>query len=358
MKRGLRVLLAAAALAASPALAAEECAADGALDYVCGPEKPEDVLALPGGPWLIASGFAPGAGLKLVDTRSRRFETWFRGTPDQVAPDRIAYPACPGALDPKLFNARGLALRRLGDGRWRLLAVNHGGRESIEVFDVALKGGTPTLTWRGCLPMPPGQVGNSVTSFADGTVLVTVLTRPGATIADFVAGRPTGGVWEHRPGGDGFRLLPGTELPGNNGLEVDPDERRFYVVAFGWHAVVVYDRRDTAVPLARIDAHDFMPDNIHWSDGRLLLAGMRLDEPACGGLRRVVDGVADPMLCHRGWVVGELDLAARRVRTVAYGAPQPGFNGLSAAAIAGGALWLGSFQSGRLAIVRGWSRAR
>lgn len=330
--------------------AAPPCPADDELSYVCGPTKPEDVLALPGTPWLIASGFAPGAGLKLVDTRNRRFIPWYTAAPDQIAPDADAARLCPGPVDAALFNTRGLSLRSIGTGRWRLLVVNHGGRESIERFEVDARGASPRLTWRGCLPMPPGQVGNAVASFADGTTLVTVLTRPGTTIADFVAGRITGGVWQWRPCDAGWTLLPGTQLPGNNGLEVDPDQRRFYVIAFGWHAVVVFDRADPRAPLARIEAPDFMPDNIHWTAGRLLLAGMRLDEPACGGLRPIVDGVADPMLCHRGWIVGEL--RDGRIATVAYGRPQPGFNGLSAAAIAGRDLWLGSFQAGRLAIVR------
>ncbi|WP_174279218.1 hypothetical protein [Sphingomonas bacterium] len=352
---GLLALLPAAARAQGPA---PPCPSDTELAYVCGPEKPEDVVAIPGTRWLIASGFAPGAGLKLVDGPARTAARWYDGAPDRIAFDRRAYPHCPGPVDPALFNARGLSLRRTGPNRWLLLVVNHGGRQSIELFDVAVTGATdgpaPQLTWRGCLPMPDGQVGNAVAAFADGSVLATVLTRPGTTIADFVAGRATGGVWQWRPGDSAFALLPGTELPGDNGLETDPDEHRFYVVAFGWHAVVVFDRADTRRPVARIEAPDFMPDNIHWSDGRLLLAGMRLDEPACGGLRRVVDGVADPMLCHRGWVVGELLRPAGRIATVAYGRPQPGFNGLSAAAIANGELWLGSFQAGRLALVRGW----
>jgi hypothetical protein len=343
-----------ALMAATLGSAASEpsCAPDPQLDYVCGPQKPEDVLAIPGTPWLIASGFAPGAGLKLVDTRSRHATPWFTGAREQIAPDRLAASGCPGPLAPELFNARGLSLRAVGRDRWQLLVVNHGGRESIERFEVTLRSGRPRLTWRGCLMMPAGQVGNSVAAFADGTILVTVLTRPGTSIADFVQGKVTGGVWQHRPGDESFTLLPGTELPGNNGIEVDPDERHFYVVAFGWHAVVVFDRTQTRTPIARIEAPDFMPDNIHWSGGRLLLAGMRLDEPACGGLRPVVNGVADPMLCHRGWIVGEVDLSRRRVSTVAYGTPQPGFNGLSAATFVGDELWLGSFQSNRLAIVR------
>jgi hypothetical protein len=338
-------LLSAALAAASPG----DCPPDPQLSYVCGPVKPEDLLALPDTHWLVASGFASGAGLKLVDPAARSYEHWFTGAAEQISPDLEAYPNCPGPLDPALFNARGLSLRQTGQNRWRLLAVNHGGREAIEVFDVATNKGEPSLTWLGCLPLPAGQVGNSVAGFADGTVLVTVLTRPGTTIADFVQGRITGAVWSWSPGAAGFTQLPGTALPGNNGLEIDPDQQHFYVVAFGWHAVLVYDRRDTARPLARIEAPGFMPDNIHWSGGRLLLAGMRLDEPACGGLRKVVDGVADPMLCHRGWVVGELDPRRRKISVVAEGPPQPGFNGLSVAAIAGKELWLGSFQSRRLA---------
>ena len=342
-------LLAALALAAA---APADCASEGSFDYVCGPEKPEDLLVLPGTPWLVASGFAQGAGLKLVDTRSRAWRKWYAGGA-QVRWDRQTFPHCPGPLDPALFNARGLALRQMGEARWRLLAVNHGGREAIEAFDVVAGQGEPSLVWRGCLPMPEGQVANSVASFADGTVLTTVLTRPGTTIADFVQGRITGAVWQWRPGDAAFSEVPGTQAPGNNGLEVDPDERHFYVVAFGWHAVLVFDRMAPGAPPERIEAPDFMPDNIHWTGGRLLLTGMRLDEPACGGLRKVVEGKADPMLCHRGWEVGELDLAARRVSTFAYGLPQGGFNGHSSAALVGGELWLGSFQSGRLAILRG-----
>ncbi|NIJ07600.1 sugar lactone lactonase YvrE [Sphingomonas vulcanisoli] len=330
------------------------CSADSDLSYVCGPEKPEDVLAIPGTRWLITSGYSDGAGLKLVDVEQRRFMRWFNGTPAQTEFDRRSYPHCPGPVDPAKFNDRGLSLRKLGKDHWQLLVVNHGGRQSVEVFDVLTGSDTPNLRWRGCIPMPDGQVGNSVASFSDGTVLVTVLTRPGTTIADFVQGRSTGAVWQWRPGDATFMQMTGTELPGNNGLETDPDDRHFYVVAFGWHAVLVYDRADTRKAIERIDAPDFMPDNIHWSEGHLLLAGMRLDEPACGGLRPVVGGIADPMLCHRGWIVGELDRAHHRIATFAYGRPQTGFNGLSAATIAGGSLWLGSFQAGRLAIVRDW----
>jgi hypothetical protein len=328
------------------------CQPDAELSYVCGLQRPEDVLVIPGTSWLVVSGFAPGAGLHFIDARRRTVLPAYRGLPAQVDPDRRHHPQCSEPVDPALFNARGLALRALSARVFELLVVNHGGREAIEKFELRVEADVPQLRWRGCLPMPAGQVANAVAAFPDGAVLATVLTRPGTTIADFVSGHNTGAVWQWQPGTAAFQQMTGTELPGNNGLEVDPDGKHFYVVAFGWHAVAVFDRNGSAGPIDMIAAPDFMPDNIHWSGGRLLLAGMRYDEPACGGTRKIVDGVADPMLCHRGWVVGELDLAHRRIATVAYGHPAPNFNGLSAAAQVNGELWLGSFQSDRVAVVK------
>jgi len=341
------------ALGWQPPASDTACTPSAALRFICGADRPEDLAQIPDSPWLIASGFSPGAGLKLVDIRSRSLRRWYSRSPDQIAYDASAYPSCPGPPDPALLTTRGLSLRRLRDGRFRLHAVNHGGRESIEIFDVTLaRAGEPRLQWIGCLPMPGGLVANAVATWSDGTVLVTVLTRPGTGIADFVRGFPTGGVYQWRPGEAGFRLLRGTELPGNNGLETSRDDRFFYVVAFGWHSIFIYARSDTSHPVRRILAPDFMPDNIHWSGRRLLTAGMRYREPACGGLRWIVDNVADPMLCHRGYVVAELNPATGMLSTIADAGPDPAFNGVSAASIIGDVLWLGSYQADRLAYRR------
>ena len=324
------------------------CSPTGELSFVCGAENPEDLARIPGTRWMIASGFAAEAGLKLVDTRAKRLSRWQPDIPP-VAPPAAVPPPCPSRLDARSLNAHGLSLRSRGDGRYTLHVVNHGGRESIEVFEVDARPDRPTLSWAGCLPMPAGLAANSVATFSDGTVLTTVLTRPGTTIADFVAGRATGGVYQSTLGDAAFRLLPGTELPGNNGLETSRDDGEFYVVAFGWHAVVVYKRDDTSHPLRRAVAPDFMPDNIHWDGGRLIAAGMRYDEPACGGLRGAVGGVADPMTCHRGYVAAVFEPGTGAFRTLAYGPPNPAFNDVSSAVVIGDELWLGAFKSDRLA---------
>lgn len=341
--------LAGAANSAAQQQTSSECDASSQFAFVCGAERPEDLARIGDTRWLIASGFAQGAGLKLIDTRTPSIELWFRGERGQIARDRRMYPHC--ARPPAIaeFNARGISLRAYADRRATLHVVNHGGRESIEVFDVDWRAQHPQIRWRGCIPLPGGLVANSVATFSDGTVLFTVLTRPGMSITDFVRGENTGGVYAWRPGETEPRLLPGTEFPGNNGLETARDGRSFFVVAFGLRQIIKFDRYDTSAPLARATAPGFMPDNIHWDGARLLTAGMAHDEPACGGVRRIIDGVADTMRCHRGYVVAELDAESLDFRVIAYGEPDPVFNGVSSAVLIENTLWLGSYQADRVA---------
>jgi hypothetical protein len=333
---------------ASPATA---CAATAQFSFVCGADKPEDLAHIPGTPWMIASGFAKGAGLKLVDTRHRTARLWFTGRPDQIASDP-GLGDCNQPPDVALFTARGLSLRVVAPGKARLHVVNHGGRESIEVFSVDFSDSKqmPTLTWQGCLLMPPDHTANSVTTYSDGTVLATVLTRPGTSITDFVLGRLTGGVYQRGPHDTAFHLLPGTQLPGNNGLAAARDDSGFYVIAFGLRQVLAFDRGDSSAPLWRLTVPDFMPDNIHWDGDRLIMAGMMRDEPACGGIRRIINGVADGMTCHRGYAVAQVDPVSQRLTMLAYGPPDPQFNGVSAAVLIGQRLWLGSYQADRIAV--------
>jgi hypothetical protein len=121
------------------------------------------------------------------------------------------------------------------------------------------------------------------------------------------------------------------------------------VVAFGWHAVVVYSRSDTSKPLRIVTAPGFMPDNIHWDGERLIAGGMQLDEPACGGLRKITDGKADGMLCHRGYSIAQLDASAGRFSLIAHSGPDAIFNGVSGAVLVGNELWLSSYQADRIA---------
>ena len=347
----LWVSLASAALAGTAPAGAQSAAAcqpTQGLYFVCGASKPEDLAHIPGGPWLIASGFSNGAGLKLIDTSALTVRTWYTGSAAQIRRDGI-FGGCSSPPDPKTFNVQGISLRLSASGIHTLYATNHGGRESVEIFSVDARSPVPDLTWTGCAALPEGVAANAVASFSDGTILITELTRPGTTIADFVNGRKTGAVYSLAPGAGSFMRLAGTELPGNNGLETAPDDSEFYVVAFGWHAVVAFSRSDTSKALRKSIAPGFMPDNIHWDNGRLIAAGMQTDEPACGGLRKIISGSADGMLCHRGYVVAELEPQSMVYRIIAYAEPDPVFNGVSGAVLIGNQLWLSSYQADRIA---------
>src|SRR5690348_13256446 len=83
--------------------------------FVCGADHPEDLALVPGTHWVVASGFASGAGIKLVDTRKRTLRRWYTGATSQVSHDTSAFPHCPGPPDATALNAQGMSLRRIND---------------------------------------------------------------------------------------------------------------------------------------------------------------------------------------------------------------------------------------------------
>jgi hypothetical protein len=164
-----------------------------------------------------------------------------------------------------------------------------------------------------------------------------------------MVGKITGGVYVWKPVDKTWRLLPGTELAGNNGIEISKDEKEIYLAVSGTHSVDIYSLADTSRPLRRVEFKWFNVDNIHWSGDQLLTAGVMEDEPACNGTRKeMVENKLDPN-CHRGWVVARLDPAAGTYRVLAYGPAIAEFGGVSTAQIVGGNLWLTSNQMDRAA---------
>jgi hypothetical protein len=186
-----------------------------------------------------------------------------------------------------------------------------------------------------------------VTATRDGTVLIDVQMHAGRT--NFIGGEITGGVWQWSPTDKSLKLLPGTELAGNNGIEISPDEKEFYIAVSGTQTVAIYDRADTTKPARTIRTPWFNLDNIHWSNGKLVAAGMMFDEPACGGTRKQIQDAHGNLNCHRGWVAAQLDPVAMTWHILAYGEPNPDFGGIATALVTGNTLWLSSFQMDRVA---------
>ncbi|MFG6637791.1 hypothetical protein ACGYJ8_17830 [Sulfitobacter sp. 1A12126] len=132
-------------LAQTTPAAAEDCADAKGVSFICGTNNVEDLVTLPGDGWVIGSDLA-GAGqqgylwLFNADHSVRRIE-----------PDEITIgsgrddPACPGAPDWSILEPHGLAFRAEGEGG-TLVAINHGGRETIKNFDIAIVAEGPQLT--------------------------------------------------------------------------------------------------------------------------------------------------------------------------------------------------------------------
>jgi hypothetical protein len=183
----------------------------------------------------------------------------------------------------------------------------------------------------------------------DGTIYNSVQLKNGAKQADYFVGKVTGGLYQWKPSDNVWRLLPGTEFAGNNGVEISKDEKEIYQAVSGSHSIEIISLADTARPVRRIELKWFNVDNIHWSGDQLLTAGVIEDEPACGGTRKeMIEKALDPA-CHRGFVVARIDPAAATYRVLAYGPAIAEFGGASTAQIVGGNLWITSNQMDRAA---------
>jgi len=348
MKQTLALALLGGALGAVALLDAQPnaCAPSGGLTFICGVQNPEDLVIVPNTRWMLASGMAPGSGLHVVDTQAKTGRKIFTAGTAAVRADRTRFSNCPGPLDPAQMVLHGLSLRPAPGGRYTVYATNHGGRESVEAFELDVSGPAPAATWVGCVLLPTGMAANSVAAFSDGTLVATVLILPGRTFEDALAGRTTGIVLQWTPGTPAFRTLPGTELSANNGIETSPDDREFYVASTPTKRIVAFSRVGPHKPLRVAQLKEMGPDNVRlMADGRLITAGMIDDEPACGGPPKTEESIR----CPRGYAVVTIDPKTMTPTELARGPRTTAFTGTAMAAVVGNDLWLGSFFADRLA---------
>ena len=328
---------------AAPVEAVEGCAPTDDLSFICGMASPEDLVLVPDTRWLIASGMQAGSGLYAIDTTAKTATPLLAGGLETRA-DAARFASCAGPLDPTQAILHGLSLRPAQDGVYTLYATNHGGRESVEVFELDASGALPAVTWVGCVPMVDDLEANSVAVFDDGTMLATVVILPEFTFEEMFSGVATGAVFQWTPGDDTFTRLAGTELVGNNGIETSPDGTTFYVAPSGGRELVAFSRAEVPEILWRAPL-GFPPDNVRLVGGRLIAAGMVDDEPACGGPPVSAEGIQ----CPRGYQVAAIDPATGAVTEIARGPAAPPYTGTATAIPVGDELWLSSFNSDRVA---------
>ncbi len=325
-----------------------DCGGSGGLEFVCDIRNAEDLVLVPGTPWIIASGFAPGAGISLIDSRNGAHSTLYPGESPRASHDPL-FADCATPPVPATLVTHGLNLRPGSIGHSTLYAVGHGAREAIEVFDVDATGVQPALTWKGCVPMPEGLAANSVASFVDGSLVATILLTPDKTFGDLFTREPTGAVVEWSPGKRGFQTIRGSELPGNNGIEVSADGREIFVASTGLQTIVVFSRANPTKQLRTTRPLPFMPDNVHWDlDGRLLTAGMKDDAPACGGRPGPRQDFEQFSTCPRGFVAMAIDPVTMKETLLAKGPANPAFSNATMVLEVDKRFWIGTFSGDRV----------
>jgi sugar lactone lactonase YvrE len=329
----------------------DACPASAEYNFLCGPGNAEDLVLVPDTKWIIASGMAPGASIYLIDSQQKTWSALYPADAPRARQDMAVFGACPGSPDPNHFVSHGLNLRPGAGGHSTLYVVGHGGREAIEVFDVDATGSSPALTWTGCVEMPEGMVANSVASFSDGSLVATVPLHPDKEIADAIAGEVTGAVYHWSPGDAGFTIIPGTELPYANGIEVSSDGREIYVASSGLLTVTAFSNSRPARALRVTEPMAIVPDNLHMAaDGSLVTAGLVADDPRCGNVQGPAKfDLKEFASCPRPFMALAIDPQSMDGTVLAAGSAHEQFSNITMALQVGGELWLGSFAGDRIA---------
>jgi hypothetical protein len=326
-----------------------ECQDAAGLHVVCDLQNPEDLALLSDGRTLIMSQFGsmshdrPGSiALLDLETEAVRVVHPVDGDEGALQPTPgWGDPECPGPAG-AAFNPHGIDLAHRPDGRLQLLVVNHGGRESIEIFEVDESASPAEVHWRGCVVAGYELYINDVVHVPEGGFLVTHMMDRESSNWDLLRasiGLDTGRVYSWRPV-RGFEPVPGTDAPFPNGIELSPDGRTIYLNVYLPGEVRRIDRASgellagTKVP---------SPDNSSWGrDGRLLVASHR------GGfsdMRLCIDVYSGA--CPMPFAILALDPETLEAETL-FEHEGPPMGGGTVAIDTGSELLIGSFAADRL----------
>ena len=327
------------------------CEAVGPAQPICGFQNPEDLAPLPGDQALIVSeygeveGGKPGTlALLVLATDTRR--VLFRGGDATGAPHAgWGDPKCPGPPTAE-FSPHGIDLAPRPDGALQLLAVQHGGRESVEFFEVTGAGADWKLAWRGCVLAPPDASLNEVVAIPGGGFLTTkMMSLAGGFEQLTEVSGPTGVVYEWSAA-SGFQTVRGTAGALPNGVEISPDGKTIFLNLSMGNAL---RRVDRATGKIEGEAQVPAPDNVTWTpDGkRLLVASLRSLDPAeftvCQGLERGA--------CPLAFAIVAVDPVALTTETVFVGDGPP-MGGGTVGLQVGDELFVGSFAGDRVLRVK------
>jgi hypothetical protein len=323
------------------------CDRIGSATPVCGFQNPEDLALLPDGRHVIVSEYGDGGArpgrISLLDLASGQHESLYAGG-GPAGPGPWGAPDC--GPPSTAFSPHGIHVSKRSDGALQLLVVQHGDRESVEMFEVTQPGGDSgwQLAWRGCAVAPEGGL-NDVVALPEGGFLVTRFAPSGRlsmmlAFGKAALGLDTGWVyaWSRE---QGFSEVPGTRAPGPNGIELSADGEKIFLDATLASEVRRIDRRTGAIEARASVQH---PDNLTWArDGRLRVASLRAamrEVVACSGL--------DHGSCPAPFAIVALDPETMEGRTVYEGGPGTPSGAGTVGLEVPGELLIGTFAGDRI----------
>ncbi len=160
-----------------------------------------------------------------------------------------------------------------------------------------------------------------------------------------LAGENNGALWEWHTG-TGWKMVPGSEASGANGLEISKDGRLLYVAAWGSQNFFRLSRGQTPVKRDVVPL-GFRVDNVRWApDGSLLAAGQGGAPNAAAALGTPQGGAAPAQTTN----VVRIDPASLKVQEIIRHPNGAEFGAGTVAVQIGKEIWVGSFRGDRIAI--------
>ena len=259
--------------------------------FILGVYNVEDLLQIPGTRWIVGggiTGYGPGFNDQVITKNYFHLfdvetETGERVDSYKIAirPDRDTYPETTPP-DWETFSPHGISFGMQEGKTIKLYACNHGGRESVEAFEIDFSGDTPNFTWLGAVIAQEDFWPDAVAALPDGGLVVTStgnpLQDPEEAVKLQVKGEPVGNTRLWYPE-SGWEDLPGSEkISTPNGILVSPDGKQIFIAASTGFSVLRIDRSVNPPIVEKADVGG-IPDNIRWSaDGKSMLAGVHTAE--------------------------------------------------------------------------------
>lgn len=325
---------------------------------LCGWQNPEDMAVLPDDHHVIVSeygrldGTITGA-LSLLDLRTETRQELYRSGSTKGAGPWGASDCLNAPGDE--FSPHGIHFSQRGDRQMQLLVVQHGGRESVEMFKVIQSPDGWRLEWRGCVIAPVGSMLNDVVATPGGGFLVTnMATKRDGMLAqifqymkDSLFGVKSGFVLAWQPD-QGFERLASSEGLAANGIEISPDGETIYVNYSMNGELRRINLREDKVE-ASITSLPAL-DNTTWDHtgsapgGQLLVAGLLMDSLGIMRCMNLKSGT-----CPGEFVILAVDPETLESKTIYQGGLNtPIGGGTVGLRVNDGSLILGTFAGDRL----------